>query len=140
MTSIPQFPSIDLSRVDALKTAEKAAEKVGTVLRDGAYITIGLGVLGVQQATQFAKDLGVKAQESADKSQAAAKDFTAKAQSTVKDVTAKAQLAAKDVSSKAQGAAKTATKTATSTVKSTAKTAAAKAPKATAKPRAKAAA
>ena len=42
MATLPNFPSIDLTSVDA--------EKLTTVLRDAAYITIGFGVLAFQQA------------------------------------------------------------------------------------------
>jgi hypothetical protein len=48
---MPKFemPKIDLTKVD-----------VAGFVRDGAYATIGLGVIGVQQATELAKTLTTK--------------------------------------------------------------------------------
>jgi DNA anti-recombination protein RmuC len=48
MASLPQFPNIDLSGLDAAKLSE-LDDKILAALRDAAYITIGFGVLAFQQ-------------------------------------------------------------------------------------------
>ena len=69
MFKVPQlpsidFPSIDLSRLDvealrnsdlvkrlsAIDIAAIDTDKVGAVVRDAAYLTVGLGVVAVEQA------------------------------------------------------------------------------------------
>jgi hypothetical protein len=72
MTSIPSFPSIDLSKLDLSKLDLSKldlsklelpelpgidADRVVEALRDAAYITIGFGVLGVQQAQVRRREL-----------------------------------------------------------------------------------
>ena len=59
MASLPQFPTIDLSHLDAAKMADKAT----AVVRDGLYITVGIGVLGAQQVAEFATQSAVKFQD-----------------------------------------------------------------------------
>lgn len=49
MATLPHFPGIDLSALDAGKLAGLDDTLVAAV-RDAAYITIGFGVLAVQQA------------------------------------------------------------------------------------------
>lgn len=49
MAKLPDFPSIDFSGLDAGKLAD-LDDKLVAALRDAAYITIGFGVLAVQQA------------------------------------------------------------------------------------------
>jgi hypothetical protein len=44
-----EMPKLDLTKVD-----------LAGFVRDGAYATIGLGVIGVQQATELAKTLTTK--------------------------------------------------------------------------------
>jgi hypothetical protein len=62
MTSLPQFPTIDLSHLDAAKLADKATAMV----RDGLYITVGVGVLGAQQIAEFAQQSAKKWQDAID--------------------------------------------------------------------------
>jgi hypothetical protein len=49
MAKLPNFPSIDFSGLDANKLAG-LDRKVVAAVRDAAYVTIGFGVLAVQQA------------------------------------------------------------------------------------------
>jgi hypothetical protein len=62
MTSLPQFPTIDLSHLDAAQLADKATAMV----RDGLYITVGVGVLGAQQIAEFAQQSAKKWQDAID--------------------------------------------------------------------------
>ncbi len=56
MAQLPTFPSIDFSGLDASKLAGLDG-KVVAVARDAAYITIGFGVLGFQQAQVRRREL-----------------------------------------------------------------------------------
>ena len=56
MAPLPKFPSIDLSGLDATKLSE-LDDKVLAALRDAAYITIGFGVLTVQQVQVRRREL-----------------------------------------------------------------------------------
>ncbi len=80
MATLPQLPTVDFTRLDAAK----AVDTVTNVLRDGAYITIGLGVLGAQQAAELAKTTTVKLQDTSkqysDKLQDAGKQYADKLQ------------------------------------------------------------
>lgn len=49
MAKLPTFPNIDFSGLDANKLAG-LDRKVVAAVRDAAYVTIGFGVLAVQQA------------------------------------------------------------------------------------------
>lgn len=49
MIKLPTFPSVDVSGLDASKLVE-ANEKLVTAVRDAAYVTVGFGVLALQQA------------------------------------------------------------------------------------------
>jgi DNA-binding ferritin-like protein len=110
MATLPQLPTIDFPTIDFSRLdAAKAVDSVTNVLRDGAYITIGLGVLGAQQAAELAKATSVKVQD-------ATKDATKKAQ----DATKKAQDLSKQYADKMQQAgeqARTATETFTKQVR-----------------------
>jgi hypothetical protein len=57
MPKMPTMPSIDLSNVDAAKLAD-LDDKVVSVARDAAYITIGFGVLAAQKAQVKRRELG----------------------------------------------------------------------------------
>jgi hypothetical protein len=66
MFTLPTFPSIDFSSLDASKIAADIrkidipgvdAEKLVAGLRDAAFVTIGVGVLAVQQADVRRRDL-----------------------------------------------------------------------------------
>lgn len=56
MAKLPTFPSIDFSGLDAGKLAD-LDDKLVAALRDAAYITIGFGVLAVQQAQVRRREL-----------------------------------------------------------------------------------
>ncbi len=56
MAQLPNFPSLDMSRLDASALAG-LDDKLVAVVRDAAYITIGFGVLGVQQAQVRRREL-----------------------------------------------------------------------------------
>jgi len=74
MATLPQLPTIELPTIDFTRLdAAKAVDTVTNVLRDGAYITIGLGVLGAQQAAELAKATSVKVQDATKKAQGATK-------------------------------------------------------------------
>ncbi len=49
MIKLPTFPSVDVSGLDASKLVE-ANEKLVAAVRDAAYVTVGFGVLALQQA------------------------------------------------------------------------------------------
>ena len=57
-----KFPKVDLPKVELpkIELPKVDATKVTGVARDGMYATIGLGVVGVQQATELAKHLTTK--------------------------------------------------------------------------------
>ena len=59
------MPKFDLPKVDMPKVELPKVDttKVAGVVRDGMYATIGLGVVGAQQATQLAKQLTTKVTE-----------------------------------------------------------------------------
>jgi len=61
---LPKFdmPKFDMPKFDMPKVELPAidATKVTDAVRDGVYVTIGLGVVGVQQATELAKQLATK--------------------------------------------------------------------------------
>ncbi len=104
-----EFPRIDFSHLDAAK----AVDTVTAALRDGAYITIGLGVIGVQTASEVAKTTATKAQE-------IAKQYTSKLETATKQYNDKVQTATKQYGHKVQTAtkqARTAAGTATKQVK-----------------------
>jgi methionine aminopeptidase len=71
LPQLPQLPTIDFTKLDAAK----AVDTVTNVLRDGAYITIGLGVLGAQQAAEMAKSASVKVQDATKKAQDLSKQY-----------------------------------------------------------------
>ncbi len=56
MAQLPNFPSLDMSRLDASKLAG-LDDKLVAAVRDAAYITIGFGVLGFQQAQVRRREL-----------------------------------------------------------------------------------
>ncbi|MCB0956437.1 MAG: hypothetical protein R2694_12785 [Ilumatobacteraceae bacterium] len=56
MVSLPTFPNLDFSALDAGKLAE-LDDKIAAALRDAAYVAIGFGVLAVQQAQVRRRDL-----------------------------------------------------------------------------------
>lgn len=49
MIKLPDFTSIDISNLDAARLAE-TNEKLVAAVRDAAYVTVGFGVLALQQA------------------------------------------------------------------------------------------
>ncbi|MEY2443904.1 MAG: hypothetical protein QOE00_484 [Ilumatobacteraceae bacterium] len=58
MFKLPEFPSLDFSALDLNALRESAlakritafdTDKVAAALRDAAYVTVGLGVVAVQQ-------------------------------------------------------------------------------------------
>jgi len=57
MPKMPTMPSVDLSNFDAAKLAD-LDDKVVSVARDAAYITIGFGVLAAQKAQVKRRELG----------------------------------------------------------------------------------
>lgn len=62
MPSMPSFPHIDLSGLDAAKLGELDDKVVGA-LRDAAYITIGFGVLTFQQVQVRRREVKAKVEE-----------------------------------------------------------------------------
>ena len=95
MASLPQFPTIDLSHFDAAKMADKAT----AVVRDGLYITVGIGVLGAQQVAEFAKQSAVKFQDAVEQAKHNA-DTTSKQTKVAIDKASKQTKVAVDKASK----------------------------------------
>ena len=56
MPKFENFPSLDLSGLDASRLAETNAKLVAAV-RDAAYVTVGFGVLALQQAQVRRREL-----------------------------------------------------------------------------------
>ena len=54
--TIPTFPSLDLSGLDASRLAD-TNEKLVAAVRDAAYVTVGFGVLALQQAQVRRREL-----------------------------------------------------------------------------------
>ena len=110
MARIPTLPidvtNIDFSRLDAAKTVDS----VTSALRDGAYITIGLGVIGARTAAEVATTTTAKVQEItrqyATKVQDATQQYGSKLQTANRQYGNKVQAATKQARTAAEAATK----------------------------------
>lgn len=97
MATFPQFSSIDMSHLDAGKAAEKAV----AVVRDGVYITVGLGVLGVQRAAEFVKTSNDQMKQFVDETNDQVKRFVEQSNDRVQQLMHRSQEQAKSVVNRA---------------------------------------
>jgi hypothetical protein len=96
---LPQLPTVDVTRLDAAK----AVDTVTNVLRDGAYITIGLGVLGAQQAAELTKQYAGKVQHASEQARTATESFTTRYTAKVHQAGEQARTATETLTKQVRG-------------------------------------